>query len=366
MTHLAHLIPHAYALFEKGVETGLHTGAQLYVALEGQVVADEGLGESREELPMTRDHLTLWMSSVKPLTAVAMAQLCESGAAALTDPVSLYLPAFAAGGKDAITIEHLLTHTGGFRTADADDVNESWEDAVRRVCAAPLEPGWVPGVKAGYHVNGSWVVLGALVEQLSGMTFQEYMRARVLEPAGMEHTWLGLPDELDDEKMRRLAPMYILKPTGLQPHPTANTPAAWSQVWPAGNGRGPIRELGRFYEALQEDGRLIGEATRKEWTARRRVGLFDETFRHIMDWGLGFMPDNNQYGVETAPYGFGRHCSASTYGHSGSQSSAAFADPEAGLVVAVAFNGMPGEPRHQKRIRAFLSAIYEDLHLVDA
>lgn len=345
---------------------GLHTGAQLYVALEGQVVADEGLGESHENRPMTRDHLTLWMSASKPLTAVAMAQLCETGAAALTDPVSLYLPAFAAGGKEAITIEQVLTHTGGFRTADADNVTESWDDAVRRVCAVPREPDWIPGLKAGYQVNGSWVVLGALIEHISEMPFQDYMRTRILDPAGMDHTWFGLPDDPEDEVTRRLAPVYVLKPTGLEPHPTANTPAAWSQILPAGNVRGPIRELGRFYEALLEDGCLISEATRKEWTARRRVGLFDETFRQVLDWGLGFIPDNNRYGAETVPYGFGRHCSESSYGHGGAQSSVAFTDPDVELVVALVFNGMPGEPRHQKRIRAFLSALYEDLRLVGA
>ncbi|HBL43542.1 MAG TPA: serine hydrolase, partial [Planctomycetaceae bacterium] len=53
-----------------------------------------------------------------------------------------------------------------------------------------------------------------------------------------------------------------------------------------------------------------------------------------------------------------------SFGHGGSQSSIAFADPERELVVAVVANGRPGEPRHQRRAREINEAIYEDLRLV--
>ena len=62
-----------------------------------------------------------------------------------------------------------------------------------------------------------------------------------------------------------------------------------------------------------------------------------------MDWGLGTIIDSNRYGVDTVPYGYGKHSSPTTFGHGGSQSSVGFADPERKLVVAVVFNGMPGE-----------------------
>jgi CubicO group peptidase (beta-lactamase class C family) len=63
------------------------------------------------------------------------------------------------------------------------------------------------------------------------------------------------------------------------------------------------------------------------------------------------------------PYGYGRHCSEETFGHSGCQSSAAFADPMYGLVAAWVFNGMPGERLHQQRAREVNTMIYEDLDL---
>ena len=91
--------------------------------------------------------------------------------------------------------------------------------------------------------------------------------------------------------------------------------------------------------------------------------MFDETFRHKVDWGLGFILDSNRYGAATLPYGFGLHASADTFGHGGQQSSADFADPGHGLAVAVIANGTPGEPRHNKRARELHTTIYEDLGL---
>lgn len=94
--------------------------------------------------------------------------------------------------------------------------------------------------------------------------------------------------------------------------------------------------------------------------------MFDHTFKHVMDWGLGFILDSKQYGSDTVPYGYGDHASPRTFGHSGAQSACAFADPEHDLAVAWLCNGLPGEARHQLRQRAINNAIYEDLGLVDA
>ncbi len=89
----------------------------------------------------------------------------------------------------------------------------------------------------------------------------------------------------------------------------------------------------------------------------------DTTFNHVMDWGLGFLVNSAIYGPDTVPYGFGPPASPRAFGHGGSQSSASFADPEHSLVVVVICNGMPGEAAHQKRMKAILAAIYEDVGL---
>jgi len=80
-------------------------------------------------------------------------------------------------------------------------------------------------------------------------------------------------------------------------------------------------------------------------TSRQRIGMYDQTFRHVIDWGLGFIINSNRYGADTVPYGFGVDAGESTFGHNGFQSSTACADPEHQLVVAVVCNGTPGMRR---------------------
>jgi CubicO group peptidase (beta-lactamase class C family) len=98
-------------------------------------------------------------------------------------------------------------------------------------------------------------------------------------------------------------------------------------------------------------------------TARHRVGVTDQTFRAKVDWGLGFVLDSKHYNQGLIPYQFGPHASPRTFGHGGNQSSVALADPQHNLVIAIVWNGMPGDPRHDKRMRETVTAIYEDLEL---
>jgi CubicO group peptidase (beta-lactamase class C family) len=109
--------------------------------------------------------------------------------------------------------------------------------------------------------------------------------------------------------------------------------------------------------------RVLNQASVEEMISPQRTGMFDETFQHVIDWGLGLILDSKQYDDEPVPYGYGPYSSSRTFGHGGSQSSVGFADPESELVAAVVFNGMPGEARHQARIRSVLTALYEDLRL---
>jgi CubicO group peptidase (beta-lactamase class C family) len=232
-----------------------------------------------------------------------------------------------------------------------------------------LEPGWAPGRKAGYHVASSWMMLGEVVRRVTGRPLDGHLRETLLLPLGMGDTWLALPPERFAEYGPRIGVMHDTTkvPPAAQGWDTAEH-AALSR--PGGNVRGPVRQLGLFYESCLTafDPRLDRPAVLRPQTmdclvARHRAGMLDHTFKHVIDWGLGFIVNSSHYGVETLPYSFGRHASPRAFGHGGSQSSAGFADPEHGLVVAVVFNGMPGEAAHNNRIRDVASAVYEDLGL---
>ena len=359
--------PKTLAVLESGRREGLHPGAQCYVSLRGETLADLAIGEARVGVPMQRDTLTLWLSSGKPLTAVAIAQSYERGRLSLDDVVGKFIPEFARHGKESVTVRHLLTHTGGFRTADKLDEKLDWEEMLARIYETPLEPGWVPGEKAGYHIFSSWLVLGEIVRRLGGRPFTSCVREEIFAPLGMSDSWLAMPPEAFHGYGARIGVTHLTEKSPPQPHPYWDSEIGCAQCRPGGSARGPIRELGRFYEALlgvhTNVPAILKPETIREFTSRQRAGMFDRTFQHVVDCGLGFILNSNRHGAETVPYGYGPHASEETFGHSGVETSCAFADPAHGLVVAWMCNGLPGRRRHQQRARAINAAVYEDLGL---
>ena len=129
------MLERASKTIEAGIERGLHIGAQLYVSHRGRTVGDLAFGMAREGAAMTPDTIMLWMSSTKPITAVAVGQMWERGRLELDDPVANHIPEFAAHGKDAITIRHVLTHTGGFRAAVGPWTADPWDQIIAQICA---------------------------------------------------------------------------------------------------------------------------------------------------------------------------------------------------------------------------------------
>jgi CubicO group peptidase (beta-lactamase class C family) len=378
-------LPRTREAIHAGIREGLHLGAQLYVSRHGEVIADASAGYRVPGQPMRRDDLTLWLSSTKPVAAIAIAQLWERGRLELDDPIANHIPEFAVHGKGGITLRHLLTHTAGIRLLNVGWPQDRWEAIIARIAAMRPEPRWVPGRKAGYHHASSWFLLGEVVRRLDGRPFARYVREEVFEPLGMLDSWVGMPVESYREyrEQGRLCPIYNTEAlAGGAPQPQGWDSEAWcTGCHPGGNGYGPISQLGRFYDMLLARGglgsaragadtpaarRILSPQAVEALTARHRAGLLDHTFQHILDWGLGFIVDSRRYGAATVPYGYGNHASPRTFGHSGYRSSTAFADPEQGLAVALAFNGTPTHDAHERRIRAVLDALYEDLGLAAA
>jgi CubicO group peptidase (beta-lactamase class C family) len=315
-------------LLERQRAAGLHRGVVMYASLRGAVIADLAVGE------LTSDAVLPWLSAGKPIAAVAIAQLWEKGLLELDDAVARHVPEFAGRGKSGITLRHLLTHTAGIRLARLEK-GLSWEETIERICDAPVEPDWVVGETAGYHALTSWFVLGEIVRRLSGKAWEAYAREQIFGPVGMTHSSF----------------------------------AQEASFSPGAGARGPARELAMFYEMLLRRGlnaagrRVLLSQSVEALTARHRVGMLDDTFKHIIDWGLGFIINSNQYGVETVPYGYGRHASPRAFGHGGRQCCTGFADPVHGLAAALIFSGAPGEEAHQARMRDVLSSLYEGLGL---
>ncbi len=359
------VLPRASAHIDAGIRDGLHKGVQLYVSRDGDVLADGGRGEAREGVPLSSDTLMFWVSAGKPLTAVAVMRLVEAGRLGLDTPVAAVIPEFAANGKEHVTLKHLLTHTAGLRNTVIGWPNDPWDEIIERLCGIPLQEDWVPGERAAYDAGKSWFILGEIVRRLEGRPIEDVVRDDIMRPLGMRDSWMALQEDVLRDYGDRIGHVYAYKSTGLKVLRT-HSPEVSAAPAPGASCRGPIRELGLFYEMLLHKGigngvRLLKPETVTLMTQRHRKGLFDETFHHTVDFGLGLILDSNRYGADTVPYGFGRHCSPRAFGHGGARSTIGFADPEHSLVVTAIANGCPPEPIHNARFRRLNTLIYEDL-----
>ncbi len=354
------------AEIERGIEAGQHIGAQVYASVAGEAVIDAAWGQAKPGVPMTSDTLMVWFSCTKPVVAAAVLQLVERGELTLEDRIARVIPEFSAGGKESLTLRHLLTHTGGFPQfyySDKLDPDENWEESVVRACAQPLQAGWVPGETAGYHMASSWYVLGELIRRMDGRRPGQYVREEIFLPLEMRDSWLGLPIEEQARYGDRIGVMHRTS-TGEAVPIQSESPERMALCNPAGNARGPARELGAFYEMLLGSGerngvRILKPETVAAMTARQREGKPDLTFRKTIDWGLGVILDSKRYSQTEVPYQYGPHASDATFGHGGVEASLAFADPARQLAAVLIFNGMPGAKAHHARMERAVKALYE-------
>lgn len=172
----------------------LFTGSIL-IAEHGRVVYTKSAGywSAEREIPNSDTTLFQLASMSKPFTALAVLQLIQKGKLQLDTPVVRYLTDFPYTN---VTVRHLLTHTGGlpgkFEQRYIDEhpqatPTNSEDYALMIASGAPLASP--PGEKWAYS-NTGYMVLAQLIEKVSGMPFEIYMKKRVFEPAGMTHTYV--------------------------------------------------------------------------------------------------------------------------------------------------------------------------------
>jgi CubicO group peptidase (beta-lactamase class C family) len=353
----------AVEVLAQGIADGTHIGAQLYVSHHGDVVADVGLGRARADVDIATDSLMTWFSMSKAVTAVAVAQQWERGALDPDDSVMQHIPEFGVSRKERITIRHLLTHTAGLAYSDGILDGTPWRESraenLARIYAAT--PEYEPGTRAGYHPAAGMSVLGEVVARVSGVPFDRYVRDEIFGPLGMVDCWIGMPRDRYDAYGDRIGFMHTTSTGTPEQVRGLDSAAALGEPRPGMNGRGPMNQLGRFYEMLVGGGtrdgvRVLSPVTVAAISARHRTEMVDEGYGVVMDWGLGVVVDW---------YATGRYSSRRAFGHGGHQSSVAFCDPEHDLVVAVVCNGMPGRERHGARLDAISSAVYVDVGIAD-
>lgn len=302
---------------EELVQTGKYSGVTVLLARDGRIFSwtSHGFRDRTAKVPMARDDVFAIASLTKLVTTVGVLSLVEEGRLTLREPVSRHLPEFGAmkvlvGGTaevpqlvDAvrpITVHDLLTHTAGLSNFDPQTApihaalrkqkeirSGTLEEFSRQLAAFPLQrqPGeaWIYGPSTD--------LLGALVQRVSGMPFEQYLEERIFKPLKMRETGFAVPEarrqrqvwfdvRQDDGSLKAVEP----KPGGLS--------------WPSGGGGlySTPADYVRFAQMLLNGGELGGARI----LSRKTVALMTQDHLHGIAKPTKIYPvsDGFGYGVE--------------------------------------------------------------------
>ena len=241
----------------------------IIVARDGQIALSKGYGlaDREQKGPFTPDTASSIGSITKQFTAAAILKLEMQGKLKVGDPISKYLPDVPPD-KAGITIHHLLTHTAGFRGdfggRDSDPISR--DDLVKLVLAAPLK--FKPGEQHEYS-NEGYSLAGAIVERVSGQTYESFLSERLFKPAGMMSTGYVLP---------KWAPGQVARGYLDGEAWGSITEKGWGPEGPGwylkanGGVHSTIRDMYRWHQALEGNAILSKEAKTKFFTPYVKEG----------------------------------------------------------------------------------------------
>jgi CubicO group peptidase (beta-lactamase class C family) len=331
------------------VDAGRLPSCQLAVAREGELVHVATLGAATDE---TR-YLTF--SVTKALVAAAVWVAIGDGRLRPETRVSEHVPSFARAHFDAVTLQHLLTHTAGFPRAPLPPLDgatskgrASWFERWR------LE--WEPGTRTEYSPTaGHWVVAD-LLERATGVAYKSYVAEHVIAPLGLRHLQLGVPIEQQSDMVDAVA-------VGLDEDPDESAPVVVTPDGMLEMDRPDVRAVGvpgagavstaadiaLLYQAfLHNPGGLWDRGVLADATGRIRNALIDPWTKVPANRSLGLViaGDDGNAAMRDA---LGRSVGPRAFGASGASGQVAWADPDTGLSFCYLTNGLEAD-----QVKAFM------------
>jgi CubicO group peptidase (beta-lactamase class C family) len=276
-------------------------GAAIGVIQDGGFIHRKayGLADLEWATPLRPDSVFRICSLTKQFTAVAVMMLEERGALSVEDPLERHLPDWAARGR-RVTLRHLLDHTSGVWRHDSDLVertlrpNPPVADVLEMIKTRDFE--FEPGARYRYN-NSGYLLLGAVIESVSGMSYADFLRTTIFEPLGMEKTRL-----LTHEAVTPLRARGYIK--GRRRFHNARLDAMnWS--WSAGALGSTLDDLALWDRAVR-DHRLIRPETLERMLAPVRLADGAE-FAYGFGWGLADYRGRRIFHHTGGISGFGCH-----------------------------------------------------------
>jgi CubicO group peptidase (beta-lactamase class C family) len=342
-------------------------GASCTVYVRGRLVVDlwGGTADRRSGRPWEEDTAAVIFSCSKGLLAICVCLLVERGLLELDRPIATWWPAFAANGKEAITLRHAMSHRSGLAALDASLSRAevlAWTPVTSAIEAQrPLHP---PSAGHVYHAMTYGWIVGEVIRSVTGMTPGAFLRDALVGPLGLR-AWIGLPDHarstvawmeppLPDEDTpaaRAAARLADASPEiersltmgGAFAFPsdaagvTFNDPEIQAAEIPGANGIATARSLARLYAGcvsaidgpplLRPD--RLADAMIVRAAGAQLSGMPDDGAR----WGTGFQLAS----PPTQPM-----LGSASFGHAGAGGQLAFGDREHEVGFAYLANQMGG------------------------
>lgn len=336
-------------------KTGNHPMISMCIRRNGKMILNRSLGYSKLNVQHTSkiedaviahpDTPVCLFSASKIVNAMLVHLLNEQGKINLLDPVSHYIPEFAANGKRRATIFHLLSHRGGIPKIETEVTPEllfDREQILQLLYAA--KPVARAGSQLSYHAVTAGYILGELVERVTGQDIRQFLHEHIEKPMDMPFFNYGLKPELR-------AQVALNYPTGMHPKlgtdlylnrvlggglklavDVTNDVRFMDTVCPAGNIYTSAEQANRFFEMLLNGGVYQGKKIMSPETVFRATlptsnTTIDRNLLAPMRYALGPMLGSNPIGI------FGPN-TGQAFGHLGFSNILCWADPERDISVS--------------------------------
>jgi CubicO group peptidase (beta-lactamase class C family) len=382
--------------FEKVRDTFTHnfhhrndTGASCCVYYRGKKAVDiwGGWKDRNKHIPWEADTLSIVFSTTKGVSSLAFSLLHSKGLLDYDEKVSTYWEAFAANGKEHITVRQLLAHQAGLFSNDKSLTYEVLTDADQLSnCLAKQKPYWIPGEKRGYHAWTIGLYMNEILKRIDPRqrNISQFLQEELISPLNTEF-YIGLPEHIDASRLAELIPFLphealgksgnsdlgrilkgILNPFSYFYKSLLNPPYAlnlnnfnkrkFQQLpMPAAHGFGNARSLATIYNEFATGGNILNihPATLSELEkapTHPKKGKLDIVLNVDIPFSLGFAKPSpfQDFGVNQRAYG--------TFGAGGS---GAFADPEKQVAYAYVMNKMGTHIANDPRELALRQMVYE-------
>jgi CubicO group peptidase (beta-lactamase class C family) len=351
---------------------GLEHGGGVSVVVRGRIVVDlwAGHADAARTRPWQRDTLVNVWSCTKGVVALAIAMMVERGKLDYAAPVARYWPEFATGGKEAITLDQVMSHQAGLNglSVPMDEAGLlAWTPFVDALAAMP--PLWQPGSRSVYHALTYGHLVGEVLRRVDGRSIGRFIAEEIAGPLGADFH-VGLRDREDIRVAEmiegpRASDWVDFVRASPFPHacdnPAPRALAPNDRAWraaevPGGNGQSTAQALARIYGMMAAGGAWEGRALISraaiEEAARRRFRGTDESFEAPTAVAAGYQLEDPSYVGRASPQ---------TFGHSGWGGAIGFADPDAGIGFGYVTNRMMGFDEVDPRRKMLIDAVYDAL-----